>query len=84
MLHWLGDTFDVPPGAQRLARTEHDPNRAFRMGEETWGLLFHLEVTPEALRGFLDTFPADAARAPGRDAERREATVASLAVLILA
>ena len=30
-----------------------------------WGLQFHLEVTQEAVDGFLDAFAADAARAPG-------------------
>jgi GMP synthase-like glutamine amidotransferase len=81
VLHWHGDTFDLPPGAQRLAHNERYPNQAFRVGEAAWGLQFHLEVTAAAVEGFLDAFPTDAARAPGGAVAVRAATAASLAAL---
>ncbi len=82
VLHWHGDTFDLPPGAHGLAYSARYPNQAFRVGEAAWGLQFHLEVTVDAVDGLLDSFPTDAARAPGGGAAVREATGASLAALI--
>ena len=45
-LQWHGDTFDLPPGAVRLAGSPAYPNQAFRFGERAYGVQFHLEVTP--------------------------------------
>lgn len=42
-----GDTFDLPAGAVRLAGNDTYPNQAFRLGQNVYGLQFHLEVTPE-------------------------------------
>jgi hypothetical protein len=77
-----GDTFDLPPGAQRLAHNARYPNQAFRVGQAAWGLQFHLEVTADALGVLLDAFPTDAARAPGGAAAVRETTAASLGALV--
>jgi len=49
-LQWHGDTFDLPAGAVRLARSELVPNQAFRAGERAYGVQFHLEVTGEMAR----------------------------------
>ena len=48
-LHWHGDTFELPPGAERLAETDAVPNQAFRIGHHVLGLQFHLEATPASL-----------------------------------
>ncbi len=82
VLHWHGDTFDLPAGAHRLAHNRRYPNQAFRVGEAAWGLQFHLEVTAAAVEGLLDAFPSDVARAPGGVAAVREATAASLSALV--
>jgi len=42
-----GETFDLPAGAAWLAYSEKCRHQAFRLGNSTWGLQFHLEVTPE-------------------------------------
>jgi GMP synthase (glutamine-hydrolysing) len=42
VLHWHGDVFDLPDGAQRLASSELTENHAFRVGN-AWGVLFHAE-----------------------------------------
>lgn len=44
-VHWHSDTFTLPPGAVRLARSEAYENQAFRVGERAYGLQFHVEVT---------------------------------------
>jgi GMP synthase (glutamine-hydrolysing) len=44
-LQWHGDTFDLPPGTARLARSPLASNQAFRAGERAYGVQFHLEVT---------------------------------------
>ena len=46
-LQWHGDTFDLPAGAVRLARSAELPNQAFRAGKRAYGVQFHLEVTGE-------------------------------------
>jgi GMP synthase-like glutamine amidotransferase len=49
-LQWHGDTFELPEGSVRLARSELVPNQAFRFGERAYGVQFHLEVTAEMAR----------------------------------
>jgi GMP synthase (glutamine-hydrolysing) len=44
VLHWHGDTFDLPAGAQHLAATDTTPNQAFGLGARVLGLQFHLEA----------------------------------------
>ena len=45
VLHWHGDTFDLPPGARRLAGTLACQNQMFRAGTRAFGLQFHVEIT---------------------------------------
>jgi GMP synthase (glutamine-hydrolysing) len=44
-LQWHSDTFELPPGAVRLASSSAYPNQAFRWGPSTYAVQFHLEVT---------------------------------------
>lgn len=44
VLHWHGDTFDAPPGTERLASTALYPNQAFRRGRHLLALQFHVEM----------------------------------------
>jgi GMP synthase (glutamine-hydrolysing) len=43
VLHWHGDVFDLPDGAQLLARSAQTEVQAFRHGN-AWGVLFHPEA----------------------------------------
>ncbi len=59
VLHWHGDTFDLPPGAVLLASNDRYAHQAFRIGPRAWGFQFHLEVDQEAVAAFVGAFGAD-------------------------
>jgi GMP synthase-like glutamine amidotransferase len=42
------DSFDLPPGAVRLASSEECPEQGYRYGENVWGLQFHFEMDQTA------------------------------------
>ncbi len=65
VLHWHGDTFDLPPGSQHLISNANYTHQAFRMADMAWGIQFHLEVNEEAVAGFVSGFPHEAEKAPG-------------------
>lgn len=50
VLHWHGDTFDLPDGALRLAGSAATPNQGFRAGRNGYALQFHLEVPAAEIR----------------------------------
>ncbi|MEO6828590.1 MAG: gamma-glutamyl-gamma-aminobutyrate hydrolase family protein, partial [Acidobacteriaceae bacterium] len=47
VLHWHGDQFAIPSGAESLARTALCPHQAFAVGKHALGLQFHLEADTE-------------------------------------
>ncbi|CAB3795256.1 glutamine amidotransferase [Pararobbsia alpina] len=53
VLHWHGDTFDLPQGAERLASTALYENQAFSMGPRTLALQFHIEACASAIESWL-------------------------------
>jgi GMP synthase-like glutamine amidotransferase len=67
-LQWHGDTFDLPDGAVRLARSPAYENQAFRVGR-AYGVQFHLEVSPEMVREWADVpeYVASLERTLGRE-----------------
>jgi GMP synthase-like glutamine amidotransferase len=44
VMHWHGDTFDLPADAVRLASTLACPNQMFRFGAKAYALQFHIEL----------------------------------------
>ena len=56
VFHWHGDTFALPEGAWHLASSDLYPNQAFRWGRWTYGLQFHVEVTPEMVAAFVEAY----------------------------
>lgn len=53
VLHWHGDTFDLPAGATLLASTEQYRCQAFAIGDYCLALQFHLEVAPSSIEAWL-------------------------------
>jgi GMP synthase (glutamine-hydrolysing) len=56
----------LPPGAVVLARNDHDPHQAFRLGTTTFGVQFHPEFDADIVRGYIEA-RADQLRAEGCD-----------------
>ncbi|MGH8273876.1 MAG: glutamine amidotransferase [Gammaproteobacteria bacterium] len=53
VLHWHGDAFALPAGAERLAATPACPNQAFRLSANVLALQFHPEVRWPDLESWL-------------------------------
>src|SRR5262249_23370789 len=53
MLHWHGDTFDLPSGATRLASTSLCENQAFSFGNHVLGLQCHPEIRTDRFEPWL-------------------------------
>jgi GMP synthase-like glutamine amidotransferase len=47
VLHWHGDTYDLPPGAVHLAKSNLCMQQAFRIGQHAFGLQFHVETNAQ-------------------------------------
>jgi GMP synthase (glutamine-hydrolysing) len=58
VVHWHGDTFDIPAGAVHLASSDRCANQAFRHGTRAYGLQFHLEVDDELAAAWAPELPA--------------------------
>jgi GMP synthase (glutamine-hydrolysing) len=71
MLHWHGDTYDLPRGAVLLASTAACPNQAFRLGARAFGLQFHPELEPEAIDEWVRSDAAYVAQACGPEGAAR-------------
>ena len=53
VFHWHGETFDLPEGAVRLAKSGLYPNQAFRYGKNAYAFQFHIEVGKEMVYDWL-------------------------------
>jgi GMP synthase (glutamine-hydrolysing) len=63
VLHWHGDTFDLPERALHLARTAAYDNQAFALGRNVLGLQFHPEVDSHRFEQWLIGHGAELAAA---------------------
>ncbi len=71
VLHWHGDVFDLPDGAEHLASSERTACQAFRAGN-AWGVLFHPEADFALVEAWLEvpTMIEEAVAALGDAGER--------------
>ena len=53
VLHWHGDAFDLPQGAELMASTPMTPNQAFSVGPAALALQFHPEVPASRMEPWL-------------------------------
>ncbi|MEI9949069.1 MAG: gamma-glutamyl-gamma-aminobutyrate hydrolase family protein [Pseudomonadota bacterium] len=53
VLHWHGDTFDLPVNARRFASSRVCKNQGFRLGTRLFGLQFHVETNAQDVAGFI-------------------------------
>jgi GMP synthase-like glutamine amidotransferase len=76
VLHWHGDTFELPTGGVHLAASSKYRSQAFRCGPRAWGLQFHLEVDERAVGAFLTAFGADVAAGASAESIRAQSAAA--------
>jgi GMP synthase (glutamine-hydrolysing) len=68
VLHWHGDTFDLPAGTELIASTSLYPHQGFRRGPNVLALQFHAEMgEDERFDAWVGSWPHDIAAA-GTDA----------------
>ena len=65
VLHWHGDTFDLPKGATHLASTERYRHQAFAWKRHGLALQFHMEVTAAGLERWYVGHACEIAATPG-------------------
>jgi GMP synthase (glutamine-hydrolysing) len=75
VLHWHGDTFNLPDGATLLASTQVYANQAFSWGKRGLALQFHPEVTAPGMERWLIGHACEIGATPGVSiAELRQET----------
>ncbi len=57
--HWHADTFSLPAGARHILRSTCFPNQGFTLGDRHIGLQFHLEMTLEMVRQWVERYGSD-------------------------
>jgi GMP synthase (glutamine-hydrolysing) len=82
VLHWHGDTFDLPDETQYLAGTQAVPNQAFAMEDFGLALQFHLEVDPLQLERWYIGHAAEIAATSGIDVPTLRAQAAQHAAAL--
>jgi GMP synthase (glutamine-hydrolysing) len=65
VLHWHGDTFDLPAGAINLASTDVCENQAFSVGRHALAFQFHPEAQEPGFERWLIGHTGEIAATPG-------------------
>lgn len=78
VFHWHEETFELPEQAIWLAYSDDCRHQAFRWGTATYGLQFHIEVTPEMIADWSSEAPQAASIDPDAHAMRMQALSAGL------
>lgn len=62
--HWHGDTFDLPPGAIHLAKSQACTHQAFVYNDQVIGLQYHMEVTADTINALYAQCANEITEAP--------------------
>jgi len=74
VLHWHGDTFVLPEGAELLASSHLYDHQAFRRGPNLLALQFHAEMgEDERFNAWIEEWPESVIEAGGTEADLRDA-----------
>ena len=65
VLHWHGDTFDMPPGAINLAKTDICAHQVFSIGNHALGFQCHPEADGVGFERWLIGHACEISAAPG-------------------
>lgn len=79
VLHWHGDTFDLPPGARLLASTDLFAQQAFSAGVQVLAFQFHPEIVSAPFERWLIGHALEIAKTPGVTVEALRADTARYA-----
>jgi len=74
VLHWHGDTFELPNGATLLASTSQVKHQAFTLGANALALQFHVEADPKSIETWLIGHTCELGHAGIKPADLRRAT----------
>ena len=83
VLHWHGDTFDLPSGAQNLASTDACAQQAFRFGRHSLAFQFHPEAQAQGFERWLIGHTGEIAATPGVSVPALRADTAQYAAVAL-
>ena len=79
VLHWHGDTFDLPQGAELLASTSLCRNQAFRYGKSVLAFQFHPEASTKNFERWLIGHSAEISSTTGTSVTKLRSETARLA-----
>ncbi|MEJ0034713.1 MAG: glutamine amidotransferase [Gammaproteobacteria bacterium] len=79
MLHWHGDTFDLPQEAQLLASTAEVANQVFQWRERVIGFQCHPEIQTEDIERWLIGHACEIGATPGASVAQLRADTARFA-----
>jgi GMP synthase-like glutamine amidotransferase len=54
VLHWHGDTFELPQNSRHIAKSDACRNQGFTYKDHVVGLQFHMEMTPDSLNVMIE------------------------------
>jgi GMP synthase (glutamine-hydrolysing) len=84
VLHWHGDTFDLPTGAANLASTDICKQQAFAVGSRALAFQFHPEAQEQGFERWLIGHAGEIAATPGVSVPGLRADTAKFAAAAIA
>ncbi len=76
--HWHGETFDLPEGAIRLARSAACEQQAFQIKQNVIGLQFHVEITEQGVLSLIENCGDELQQGPYIQTEQQLRNISNL------